>query len=146
MKNLDFTLDCHLAMNAYVSNIAQACYFELRFLAYICRFKITGSSCVQLCTATATLVSAFVLSIIDCCISLLFGSTHDVTSHMQRVQNCAAHVILCPPKSSNITTCLKSLHWLPVKVRSTYKIAYLCYHCHSSTAPSYITYVLEEKP
>ena len=40
------------------------------------------------------------------------------------------------PMSSNITTHLKSLHWLPVKVRSTYKIACLCYHCHSSTAPS----------
>ena len=25
---------------------------------------------------------------------------------------------------------LKSLHWLHVKVRSTYKLACLCYHCH----------------
>ena len=41
-----------------------------------------------------------------------------------------------------ITTHLKSLHWLPVKVRSTYKIACLCYHCHSSTAPSYVTGML----
>ena len=31
-------------------------------------------------TATATLVSASVLSRIDYCSSLLFGSTHDVTS------------------------------------------------------------------
>ena len=28
VKNLDFTLDCHLTMNAHVSNIAQTCYFE----------------------------------------------------------------------------------------------------------------------
>ena len=41
---------------------------------------------------------------------------------------------------------LKSLHWLPVKVRSTYKIACLCYHCHSSTAPSYVTDTLHRKP
>ena len=41
-------------------------------------------------TATATLVSAFVLSRIDYCNSLLFGSTHDVTSHLQRIQNYAA--------------------------------------------------------
>ena len=39
-----------------------------------------------------------------------------------------------------------SLHWLPVKVRSTYKIACLCYHCHSSTAPSYVTDMLHKKP
>ena len=83
-------------------------------------------------------LDAFVLSRIDYCNSLLFGSTHDVTSHLQRTQNYAARVIIHPPKSSNITTHLKSLHWFPVKVRSTYKIACLCYHCHSSTAPSYV--------
>ena len=97
-------------------------------------------------TATATLVSAFVLSRIDYCNSLLFGSTLDVTSHLQRIQNYAARVILRLPMSSRITIHLKSLHWLPVKVRSTYKIACLCYHCHSSTAPSYVTDMLHKKP
>ena len=38
VKNLGFTLDCHLTMNAHVSNIARTCYFELRRLASICRF------------------------------------------------------------------------------------------------------------
>ena len=61
-------------------------------------------------------------------------------------QNYAARVILRLPKSSSITIHLKSLHWLPVKVRSTYKIACLCYHCHSSTAPSYVTDMLHKKP
>ena len=135
---LDFTLDCHLTMNAHVSNIARTCYIELRRLASIRRFLTS--------TATATLVSAFVLSRIDYCNSLLFGSTHDVTSHFQRIQNYAARVILRLPKSSSITIHIKSLHWLPVKVRSTYKIACLCYHCHSSTAPSYVTGMLHGKP
>ena len=27
VKNLGFTLDCHLTMNAHVSNIARTCYF-----------------------------------------------------------------------------------------------------------------------
>ena len=116
----------------------QTCYIELRRLASIRRFLKS--------TATATLVSAFVLSRIDYCSSLLFGSTHDVTSHLQRMQNSAARVILRLPRSSSITIHLKSLHWLPVKVRSTYKIACLCYHCHSSTAPSYVTNMLHEKP
>ena len=124
VKNFGFTLDCHLTMNAHVTNIARTCYFELRRLPSFRRFLAI--------TATATIVSAFVLSRIDYCNSLLFGSTHDVTSHLQRIQNYAARVILCLPKSSSITTHLKSLHWLPVKVRSTYKIACLCYHCHCS--------------
>ena len=130
VKNLGFTLDCHFPMNAHVSNIARTCYFELRRLSSIRRFLTS--------TATATLVSAFVLSRIDYCNSLLFGSTHDVTSHLQRIQNYAARVILHLPMSSSITIHIKSLHWLPVKVRSTYKIACLCYHCHSSTAQSYV--------
>ena len=64
---------------------------------------------------------------------------YDVTSILRRIQNYAARVILRLPRSSSITTHLKSLHWLHVKVRSTYNIACLCYHYHSSTAPSYVT-------
>ena len=131
VKYLGFTLDCHLTMNAHVSNIVRTCYFELRRLASIRRFLTS--------IATTTLVSAFVLSRIDYCNSLLFGSTHNVTSHLQRIQNYAARVILRLRKSSSITIHLKSLHWLPVKVRSTYKIACLCYHCHSSIARTYVT-------
>ena len=118
VKNLGFMLDCHFTMIAHVSNIARTCYFELCRLASIRRF-LTSS-------ATATLLSAFALSRNYYCNSLLFGSTHDVTSHMQRMQNNAARVILRHRKSSYTTTHLKSLHWLPVKVRSTYKLACLC--------------------
>ena len=82
VKNLGYTLDCHLTMNAHVSNIAWTCYFELCHLASIRRFLTSA--------ATATIVSAFALSRIDYCNSLLFGSTHDVTSHLQRIQNYAA--------------------------------------------------------
>ena len=133
------TLDCHLTMNAHVSNIARTCYIELRRLVSIRGFMISR--------ATAILVSAFVLSGIGYCSSLICGSTHDVTSHLQRMQNYAARVILRLPKSSNITTHLKSLHWLPVKVRSTYKKRVcLCYHCQSSTAPSYVIDMLHIGP
>ena len=138
MNNFGFPLDCHLTMNEHVSNIARTCYFELRRLASTRRFLKN--------TATATHVSGFVLSRIDHCNSLLLATTHDVTSHLQRILNYAARVILPLPKSSSITIHLKLLYWLPVKVGSTYKIACLCYHCHSSTAPSYVTEMLHGKP
>ena len=125
-------------MNAHVTNISRTCYFELCRLASIRRFLTS--------TATATLVSAFVLSRIDYCNSLLFGSTHDVISHLQQIQNYAARVILRLSVSSNIATHLRSLHWLHVNVRSTYKIACLCYHCYCSTAPSKVTDMLHWKP
>ena len=58
-------------MNEHVSNITRTCYFYLRRLTSIRRFLTS--------TAIATLVTAFVLSRIDYCSSLLFGSTFDVT-------------------------------------------------------------------
>ena len=50
VRNLGFMLDCHRAMNTYVTTIARTCCFELRRLASTCRFLTN--------TATATLVSA----------------------------------------------------------------------------------------
>ena len=52
VTKLGSALDCHLTMNAHVSNITRTCYFELRRLASIRRFLTS--------TATAILVSAFV--------------------------------------------------------------------------------------
>ena len=138
VKNLGLALDCHHTMNAHISNIVRTCYFDLLRLASIRRF-LTSTEC-------ATLVSSFVLSRIDYSSSLQLGSSHDVTSHLQRIQNYAARVILRLPMSSSITIHLKSLHWIPVKVRSIYKIACLCYLCNSSTAPSYATDMQHKKP
>ena len=53
--------------------------------------------------------------------------------------------MLHPGQSAKLTAHLQSLHWLPIKVRGTYKIACLCYHCHSSNAPSYIFGMLQQK-
>ena len=69
-----------------------------------------------------------------------------MTSHLQRTQNYAARVIMCLPRSSSLTMHSKSPHCLPVKVRSTYKIACLCYHCHSSTAQSCVADMLYRTP
>ena len=67
-------------------------------------------------------------------------------SHLQRTQNYAARVILFLPKSSSITTHLKSLNWLPFNVITTYKLACLCYHYHGSSAPSYVVDMLHRRP
>ena len=84
VKNLVFTLDCHLTMNAHVFNIARTRNLELRHLASICRFKSS--------TATATHVSLFAMSRIDNRSLLLFDPTGNMTSHFQQIQNYAARV------------------------------------------------------
>ena len=65
-----------------------------------------------------------------------------MTSHLQRIKHYAAQVMLCLPKSSIITTHLRSLHLLPDKVISTDKIACLC--CNGITAPSYVADMLQK--
>ena len=96
VKNLGLTLDCHLTMNAHVTNITRTCYFELRRLASIRKFLTS--------TATATLASASVLQRIHNCSSLLFGSTRDVTSHLQRILYYASRAILHHSMSPSIAT------------------------------------------
>ena len=81
VENFGFTLDCHLDVNEHILAIAWTCYFKLRHLASIRRFVAS--------TVTATLICLF-LSRIDYCSSHLFGFTHDVTSELQHMQNCAA--------------------------------------------------------
>ena len=73
-------------MNGHVFIIVRTCYFELPCM--------TSISSILTNTATATLDSAFVMSGIYYCSSLLFGSIHDVTSCLQRMPNYAAQVLL----------------------------------------------------
>ena len=58
-------------------------------------------------------------------------------SHLQQFQVYAAGEILCLTKSSSITTHLESLNWLPVKVRSTYQIAFC-----ATTAKAVLHYII----
>ena len=44
VKNLGFTLDCHLTMNAHVSNIARTCYLLL-YLLLFCQELTTVTHC-----------------------------------------------------------------------------------------------------
>ena len=131
MNDLGLTLYCHLTINDYFSTIAQMHYFCLHCLTFTCRFLTN--------TATTTDVSAFALTRIYYCNLLLHGFAHDVTSHFQWIQNYAAQVSLCNPRSANMSIHVRSLNCLPVKGRSTYKITCLYYHCHNITVPLYVT-------
>ena len=134
VKNLGVTLDCHLSMKAHVINIVSTANFELRRISSIRRFLTPE--------ATATLVSAFVLSRLDYCNSLLTGCPQSLIGRLQNVQNNAARLILRISKSEHISSHLASLHWLPVVFRIKYKLATVCFNCLSSHTPSYLSDLL----
>ena len=58
---------------------------------------------------------------------------------IQRVISCSARLIFKAPKSAHITLLLYDLHWLPISSRIQYKIALICFHIVSGTAPSYLS-------
>ena len=107
-------------MKGDVSTIARTYFFNLCSLASISRLLTN--------TATDTRLSAFALTRIDYCSSLLFASTYDVTFRLLRMQNYAAGVIVCTLRSANITTHIKSFYWLHIEVRTTDHIACSGYH------------------
>ena len=84
VKNLGVTLDCHLSLKTHVLNLVRTANFELRSISSIRRLLTTE--------ATATLVSAFILSRLDYCNSLLSGCPQSLILRLQKVQNNAARL------------------------------------------------------
>ena len=121
-------------MKAHILNIVRTANMELRRISSICHLLTTE--------ATATLISAFVLSRLDYCNSLLYGCPQHLLNRLQKVQNSAARLILRVPKTDHISPHLASLHWLPISSRIQYKISSICYNCLNSTAPDYLTDLL----
>ena len=62
---------------------------------------------------------------------------------LQKVMNCAARLVCKTPKREHVTPSLAALHWLPVSCRIDYKIATICFHVISGTAPPYLCDLLE---
>ena len=61
---------------------------------------------------------------------------------LQRLQNCAARLVVRPSSSVHVTPILKQLHWLTVKTRISYKIACLCFNAISYSTPSSLSDLL----
>ena len=101
-------------MESQVASVAKTCYYQIRNIGQIRSF-ITSDAC-------KILVHALVTSRLDYCNALLYGLPQTMLKRLQRVQNCAARLICRRKKHDHVTPLLKELHWLPIDVRSTYKL------------------------
>ena len=130
VKNLGVYLDRDLSMEAQVNHLCKISYLEMRRISQMRSYLDIDS--------TKTLVSAYILSRIDYCNSLLAGLPNVKINKLQYVQNNAARLVLKRPKREHVIPMLRELHWLPVQARIEYKLAVLCFKAQTNVAPCYI--------
>ena len=135
VRSLGVTIDKNLTLEQQVSNICKVAYLELRRISSV-RHLLTID-------ATKTLVCALVLSRIDYCNSLLAGAPKFLLDKLQRVQNNAARLVTKSSKFDHISPVLKSLHWLPIPNRISYKVSSITFSSLFESGPSYLSEILD---
>ena len=87
-------------------------------------------------------MNSIVTSRLDFCNSSLTGITADQLNRLQRIQNCAARLIMKRRKYDHITAVIYELHWLPLEFRIQYKLAVLAFRHFEGTLPTYLSAML----
>ena len=109
-------------MKKYISKISSVCFYHLRRLKQVRR--LLGPD------ITAIGVSAFVLSQLDYCNSILAGLSQSTIAPLHGIQNTAAMLIMSLGSRDHIIPALHQLHWLPVKFRVAYRLCLLMQTVH----------------
>ena len=135
VKNLGVTLDIQLTYDRHVANISKECFLHIRALRHV-RDSLPDD-------VARTVACSIVGSRLDYCNSLFVGMSASNFECLQRVQNTLARAVLRLRKYDHITPALKSLHWLPVKQRATFKLATLTYKVKRTSQPTYLSELLD---
>ena len=130
VQDLGVFLDAELNMDQHVKTVVRSCFFHLRRLKSVRR--ILGRE------VTLGLVSAFVTTRLDYCNSVLAGLPQASIDPLQRVQNAAARLVAGIGTRDHITPVLRSLHWLPIRLRIQYKLCVLMHQVHIGRSPAYL--------
>ena len=138
VRNLGVLVDQKIDMSDHIKSVCRTSFMQLRNLSKI-KSSLTRESLEKV-------IHALISSRLDYCNSLLYGLPSCSIAKLQRVQNAAARMLTGTRKYDNITPVLKSLHWLPVSERITFKVLLLTYRALHQLAPGYITDMLIEKP
>ena len=134
IKNLGVTFDDSLTMYSQINTICKSVNCHIRNIWRIRRF-ITTEACHHI-------VRGLVLSRLDYANSLLFGAREADLTHLQRLQNKAARLVLSCGRDQSSTDLFRELHWLPVKQRIIYKLMLYIYKALNDMAPCYISAVV----
>ena len=134
-RNIGVMFDNELSLKSQVSKLCQVAFF------YIRRIRSIRDCLTQ--HATELLIHSLVISRLDYGNGLLYGVPDKLLDKLQRVQNVAARVVVKASRYDHITPILKSLHWLPIRYRTEYKLLLLTFKALHDLAPSYLSDLLQ---
>ena len=118
-------------MKTHISKVVSCCHHQL------CRIRQVRRLVRQ--DVAQQLVSAFILSWLDYCNSLLSRLPRSTIQFLQHVMNAAAQVIMNLSLHDHVKPALKQLHWLPVEQSDIYKLCLFMHHIHTGQAPQYLS-------
>mgnify|MGYP006350081127 FL=1 len=136
-RNLGVIFDSNVSLKKHVSKVCQLSFMHIRQLRHV-KHSLDRSSVILL-------ANALVSSRLDYCNSLYYGLPDSTLKRLQYVQNSLARVVTSSNRYDHITPVLRSLHWLPVRQRVTFKIATLTYKIMSNNQPSYLSELIKPK-
>ena len=120
VRNLGVTFGSDFNLGKHVSLTYRSCFYHIGDRRYISH------------TVAITIATAVITSRLDYCNSLLCSITSKDILKLQLVQNCLTGVVTRSPRFSHSVPLLKSLHWLPVQSRITFKLCTIAYQTLSS--------------
>ena len=129
-RNLGVIFDQNFNFRSHISQVCASCFYHIRDLRRI-RKHLSLDNAKSLATALVT-------SRLDYCNSLLYGAAERHIQKLQRVQNCLARVVTRSPPLSRSLPLLRSLHWLPVHYRLSYKVRLITFNTLHLEQPSYL--------
>ena len=130
VRNLGVIFDQHLRMDKHITKICSTAYFHLHNIRCIRKYLSHEAVCM--------VIHAFSSSQSGYCNSRSVVCHTTKFKKLQRLQNCAAILVLNIKISDHITPALQDLHWLPVKLWMQYKIYLTVFKALHGLAPLYI--------
>ena len=121
-------------MRVHVGKVASACFYHLRHLHQL-RFIRTQPMMQHL-------TSAFILSWLDYCNTVLAGLSTITLAPLQRVMNATIQLVAGLGLRNHVKPVLRGLHWLPVVYCMKYKLCILMHTSVNGRCPEYISEVL----
>ena len=139
-KNLGeiFQTDRPMSLDKHVSPIVKSRFLQLHELRRIRPFISK--------TAAITLANTFVHSHLDFYNSLFYGLPKYSIHRLKNVQNTVARIISNSSCFSHITPTFKSLHWLPIFYRISFKMCCVTHRALFSSEPFYLSTLRTHRP